>query len=334
MKWATTKSRIAPTVLQEFLHMRQQSIGAQSTLWLSKSQAQLCYRLRCREGVTVNAELFERRTAFSLAEFDQSEKKRLVRLITPPSDHKRIWILTYTDTNCRKLHWLEASEEQQFEAQLYTPETNNITHTTQIIDAKVATPAKPTTALTILNAQETSNPFVVDETLKHTNLVTGKALENGVSNSLSTIWSQYAYTSLQWIPIEDVQKCKNIIPIPGQEPHTVYEYEPQYFVHLNQVNEQQKIQLLCTAPRWVIIRSLKKAVIHCGERWFTWRKMGLNEDLWARRGRVSGVYGGTPQHEIWVRCDHEFGYTGTPHRRHRVRRRLFYNSSQLVPEQH
>ncbi|EKF26814.1 hypothetical protein MOQ_009478 [Trypanosoma cruzi marinkellei] len=341
MQWALTRDRIASSALQQTLHKHQKHINAQSALWLSRTQAWGYYRLQCRGGIPVRADTLGERSIFYFTEYTLRERHALLNMHSLPMNKLSKWMLL-TSAAGGPPAWTAATLEQYTQASFFAF-GENTSETDLLVDATVAVPSSPSHTVIIFNAQETSNPFLIDDTLQHTHFVTGAPFSHVVGSSLSTVWSQFGYTSLKWLPASERNDVKDITVQPGQEPHRVFDLEPVDLVHLCQIsNEHQKV-ILQTVPRWVLLRSLRVPLVLFRGRWLTRRQMNLDEDLKIKRDRAKTDTLKVPErpfsmntwpaehpYELWLWCDDSFSYTGLPQRRHIIHNRFFYNSSQLV----
>ncbi|ESL08316.1 hypothetical protein TRSC58_03983 [Trypanosoma rangeli SC58] len=341
MRWALTRHRVKPSELQRELHRHRQEISAQSTLWLSRAQARDHYRLHSRGGISVKADLFGERNIFYLTEYTSHERKTLLMMQPLPVKNMSRWMLLTTSAS-GFLSWKAATLDQYARASLFASE-ENVSETVLLVDAKVAVPSSPSQSAFVLNAQETSNPFLIDDALQHTHFATGAPFPHVVGSSLSTVWSQFGYTSLKWLLESDVNDLQGGISVlPGQTPHRVVDFKPVDLVHLRQTSHEHQQTTLHSTPRWVLLRSLKEPLIFSEGRWLTWREMNLDENLKTRRDRVTTdmwralhrpLSFNTPSaelpYQLWYPCDHTFIYTGLPRRRYIVYTTFFYNSSQL-----
>ncbi|RNF05587.1 hypothetical protein TraAM80_04413 [Trypanosoma rangeli] len=341
MRWALTRHRIKPPELLRALHRYRQVISAQSALWLSRTQARAYYRLQCHGGISVKADLFGERNIFYLMEYTSRERKTLLMMQPLPVKNVNRWMLLTTSAS-GSLSWTAATLDQYAHASLFAS-GENIFETVLLVDAKVAVPSSPSQSAFVLNAQETSNPFLIDDSLHHTHFATGAPFSHVVGSSLSTLWSQFRYTSLKWLPESGMNDIKGGISVlSGQTPHRVFHFEPVDLVHLRQTSHEYQQATLHSTPRWALLRSLKETLIFSEGRWLTWREMNLDEDLKTRRDRVTTdmlraphlpfsfntLSAGLP-YQLWCPCDHTFIYTGLPRRRYIVYTMFFYNSSQL-----
>ncbi|KEG07479.1 hypothetical protein DQ04_09681030 [Trypanosoma grayi] len=335
MQWALTRRRIKSTEVQQTLHKHQVSIHAQSTLWLSKAQAVNHYRLQCHGGVPITVESLEKRTIFSLAEYSPNERKALLSMQPPPASSGSRWLLLkHASSDSSTVVWSAATLKQYFQASLFSP-MEETSPQALLVDAGVALPSSPSRTVFLFNAQETSNPFLVDDTLHHTHYITGAPFPHILASALSTLWSQFGYTSLSWVPADEMLHLDGITLKKGEEPHQVFDLEPVDLVHIHQINSEKQKEILHAAPRWALLRSLNRPVIFFKGRWLTWRQMNLSEDMRVKAGgavapnrRLEGVAANT--HQIWLSCDDNTLLTGLPQRRHIVHRRYFYNSSQFL----
>ncbi|CCD12079.1 unnamed protein product [Trypanosoma congolense IL3000] len=333
MRWSISRNRIKCPKLKQLLQQHKEIIDAESVLWLSRAQARCHYRLHCRGGLKVPRDVFPTPGVYSLNEYSRQERRNLLRLLAPPTDMCHKWLLL--TRNCAGLTWEPATVEQYAEALLASPATDSHFDGTLLIDAAVAVPSHPQREVLIFNAQEISNPFLIDSSLQHKHFTTGQAFSHGVGSSLSTIWSQFSYTSMRWLPSDDAEQLTGVSPKSGQSPHSVLDPEPIRLFHLEQITEEARAAILRAAPRWVMTQSLTKSVILSGGRWLTWRRMELNDDVGPRhasRGRRGEQTRDLPllRHGIWLHDTDNTPYAGAPLRRYRMRQRLFYNSSQLA----
>ncbi|ORC89097.1 uncharacterized protein TM35_000131010 [Trypanosoma theileri] len=335
MRWALTRQRINSAEVQQILQRHQDSIHAQSTLWLSKAQVRDYYRIQCRGGVTIDAEGFKGRSIFCISEYSSNERRRLLSIQSPPVNRDDKWLLlTTAGSSSTSLTWTPATLEEYFYASLFAC-GEGMSNETLLVDAKVALPSSPSRTISLFNAQETSNPFLIDEALQHTHLITGKPFSHTISSALSTLWSQFGYISLKWIPHDEICNLQGIAVSPGEEPHRVYDLEPVDLVHFTQTDDEYQKNILHSIPRWALLQSLKSPIILFGTRCLTWRQMNLDMDIKGNRCTTTTLNPQlrgfpTSQHDIWIHCDHNLLYSGAPQRRHIVHRKLFYNSSQLL----
>ncbi|RNC57198.1 hypothetical protein TcCL_ESM05192 [Trypanosoma cruzi] len=341
MQWALTRDRIASSELQQTLHKHQKHIHAQSALWLSRTQAWSYYRLQCRGGFPVKADILGERSIFYFTEYTLREQRALLHMHSLPMNKMNKWMLL-TGAAGGPPAWTAATLEQYTQASLFAS-GENTSETALLVDATVAVPSSPSHTVIIFNAQETSNPFLIDDTLQHTHFVTGASFSHVVGSSLSTVWSQFGYTSLKWLPASERNDFKHIAVLPGQEPHRVFDLEPVVLVHLSQTSNEHQKTILQAVPRWVLLRSLRVPLVFFGGRWLTGRQMNLDEDLKIKRDRATADMLKVPErpfsmntlpeelpYELWLWYDDSFPYTGFPQRRHIIHNRFFYNSSQLV----
>ncbi|CBH11047.1 hypothetical protein, conserved [Trypanosoma brucei gambiense DAL972] len=336
MRWAFSRGRITSTELLQLLQKHQENIDAQSVFWLSEAQAKYHYRLQCRGGVEVPRDMLPRPAVYSIIDYSPSERRSLLQSLPLLAirDHKWL-LLTKNCMGSEPFAWKAATLEQYVGALLTSPASEANFDGTLLVDASVAVPSRPQPSVQLFNAQETSNPFLADDSLRHTHLITGKPFPHGVSSALSTLWSQFSYTSMRWLPIDD-DDATNLDSLTlncNQEPHAVFDPEPVQLVCIGQLVEEEQASILHSAPRWVLEHSLKRPIILSNGKWMTWRKMELDEDVrlpCTATARWRSKCQPPPQHQIWLRITNNIHHTGAPLQRCIMHRRLFYNSSQIA----
>ncbi|CAD2220828.1 hypothetical protein AGDE_11439 [Angomonas deanei] len=180
--------------------------------------------------------------------------------------------------------------------------------------------------LTLYNAQQCSNPFIVDSTLEHMDYLTKGPLPESVGSGLTTVASQFNYTSLYWKEVKAADQSAG----PTAAPHCIMTLEGIDLVHVSQLSVEQQKKLLTTISRHVLMGSLKTPFIYCHRRWLLSKKVALTEPV----GRDDiPLADARDQPLLWVDTSLVESYEGAPIQRYRQVKRFYYNSSQLTPFQ-
>ncbi|KPA83783.1 hypothetical protein ABB37_02007 [Leptomonas pyrrhocoris] len=181
----------------------------------------------------------------------------------------------------------------------------------------------------VLNAQETSNPFLVDASLCHRSLVTGAALQDTVSSALTTIAAQFRYTSFDWVEAGMVEAA-GLRVRPSATPHLVNSVESLQVAHVSQLPMERQEELVNLVPRYVLLKSMKLSYVYLHSRWRNAHELELTNRLrHSDIPRVEGTRESPVQLLLWVAVKAEDDFCGPVTVCERSVRRRYYNAQQL-----
>lgn len=181
----------------------------------------------------------------------------------------------------------------------------------------------------VLNVQETSNPFLLDPLLCHRDLVTGSPLDDSINSSLTTIASQFRYTSFKWVEAAAVETAGLQI-CPSAKPHCVRFVTTLAVVHVSQLPAARQELLVTSVPRYALLNSTTKSYVYYGSQWRHPRVLNLLDgpEVADIPRTVDSEEEATPL-LLWVAVTAGEKYTGAAKQCTRMMHCNFYNSEQL-----
>ncbi|KPI87120.1 hypothetical protein ABL78_3773 [Leptomonas seymouri] len=191
--------------------------------------------------------------------------------------------------------------------------------------AQVAVPEE----VAVLNAQETSNAFLVDSSLCHRSYVTGAALQDSISSALTTIAAQFRYTSLDWVEASVVEKTGLRVRA-SATPHLVNSVETLQVVHVSQLPIERQEDMVNSVPRYVLLKSMRASFVYLHSKWRHERALELTSGL--RRIHIPQMEGTIEppiQLLLWVAVSSTDDFSGPTTVCERIIQRRFYNAQQL-----
>ncbi|CCW65046.1 unnamed protein product [Phytomonas sp. EM1] len=192
----------------------------------------------------------------------------------------------------------------------------------------IAWPQSPLQPLTILNAQETTNPFLLDPLLEHVNLVDGKPLSKSLSSGLTTVAAQFGYLSFAWL-----EACNASPDVRSRAtPHSVLVLERMCLLHISQLSIETQRKLMMSASRFVLLRSAISSFVYIThEGWVSESRLRLTEKI--ERSDIPPLAEGSPRQPLlWVadNAGDDMDESDKYLVRYRCSQRLFFNVSQLT----
>lgn len=181
----------------------------------------------------------------------------------------------------------------------------------------------------VLNAQETSNPFLVDCSLCHRSLMTGAAFEDSVSSALTTIAAQFRYTSFNWVEASVVE-TSGLRVRPSAVPHLVNSAGVLRVVHVSQLPLSRQELLVDSVPRRVMLKSMRTSFVLLHGHWRPEFALELTQRL--RIADIPPVDEGEARAMpllLWVAVTPAEAFSGEVTERERSIHRRFYNAQQL-----
>ncbi|CAC9490450.1 conserved hypothetical protein [Leishmania infantum JPCM5] len=183
--------------------------------------------------------------------------------------------------------------------------------------------------VTVFNAQETNNPFLVDAELAHRNLLTKETYQHSIGSSLTTIAAQFRYTSFDWVEAT-AAAAAGLRVRSSAAPHLVNCVDTLRVVHISQLRYTRQQELVAKIPRMTLIKSMTISYIFYHKRWRHHKSMELMRPLLHRNVPCCG----TPQAQalqplLWIAVDLHMEFRGPVTECARHSRKQFYNSQQL-----
>ncbi|CAM36687.1 conserved hypothetical protein [Leishmania braziliensis MHOM/BR/75/M2904] len=253
-------------------------------------------------------------------------KREILSLYPPPSTPPGSCL--FLDSSGSDTRWRPASMSECFDA-AFVRSDSPASHQHLLCAADCAAGGTFAEEVTVLNAQETNNPFLVDADLTHRNLLDKVAFQHSIGSSLTTIAAQFRYTSFDWVEVTAVAAA-GLRVCANAEPHLVSCADELRVVHISQLPSQRQEELVAAIPRQILIKSMAFSYVFYHKRWRYHKLMGLTSPLLHRHIPCCG----TPQAQalqplLWIAVDQNMEFHGTVTKRERRLPRRFYNSQQL-----
>ncbi|EPY25000.1 hypothetical protein STCU_06894 [Strigomonas culicis] len=181
--------------------------------------------------------------------------------------------------------------------------------------------------LEVINAQQSTNPFLLDPSLEHMDWLSKEPLPPAISSGLTTTAAQYGYTSFSWLEASAARD--NDIRCHG-EPHKIVAMESVSLLHVSQLPLQRQRALLDITPRHVLLNAMQHPFVRSRTRWLKAKTYGITLPL-RREDLPVGAEERLSHPLLWVEC-------GTPQpdsaalTRNRTVIKFFFNASQVITE--
>lgn len=268
-------------------------------------------------------------SALYFSHLPESTRSSIVHT-TPPLPFRGVQII---DKNADgSLFWREAECEEILDASLFPSEADEHTLLYSVAVEPFGENIPPV-ALSLYNAQQCNNPFLVDPSLQHIDLLTNQPFPAAMHSGLTTIAAQFNYHGYQWVSASNIGEphCP-FEPLPSQEPHVVLVEEEVRFAHVSQLPTHRQRVLASRLPRYMTGRIHNSHVVYHGQRWRSSNSLGLYQKL-SDRDLPSSLLNDTSQNRalrrFWVTVDEEAEIEGPTVLRHLTVFKKVYHASQL-----
>lgn len=327
--WALTAAPIQNNEARQLLARYQKQNGFQSNMWLLPRHltlfgvralypAQLLLPTRCLLSNPPRA------VPFALLA-PPTQRRILHDCPVPMVPPGRYLFLERTPAVTR---WRAATVAECFDAAFIQSNTS-YGHMQLLCESNCAERLLMPEEVAVLNAQETSNPFLIDTGLCHRNLVTGATLQDAIGSVLTTIAAQFCYSSFDWVEASVVESA-GLRVRPLATPHRVNCTEKLGVVHVSQLPMLRQEELVESIPRYVLLKSQKTSFVYLHAQWRNQSKLGLTSPL--RRSDIPPAdCDGDPPVDLllWVAVTPKDEFSGPITKRERSVYRRFYNAQQL-----
>ncbi|KAG5504497.1 hypothetical protein JKF63_04949 [Porcisia hertigi] len=255
-----------------------------------------------------------------------SRKRKILSTHPPPSTPPGSCL--FLESAGADKSWRLASLSECFDA-AFVRSSSPLSHQHLLCAADSVDSVTVDEEVTVFNAQETSNPFLVDVDLVHRNLFTKMALQHSLGSALTTIAAQFGYTSLDWVE-ETKAAAEGLRVRVGAAPHLVNCYETLRVVHISQLPSETQERLVSAIPRVVLIKSMSVSFVYYESHWHHHKLLKMLYPLQHR----DVPCGETPQMQVlqpllWIAVDEAMTFCGTVVECERRIHRRYYNSQQL-----
>ncbi|KAG5504881.1 hypothetical protein GH5_05512 [Leishmania sp. Ghana 2012 LV757] len=255
-----------------------------------------------------------------------SRKREILRLYPPPYSPPASCL--FLENSGDAMRWRSASMLECFDAAFVR--SDSLSSRQYLLCAPdCATSMEVEEEVTVLNAQETNNPFLVDTDLLHRDLLKSVTFQHSIASALTTIAAQFRYTSFDWVE-EAAASAAGLRVCAGTSPHLVSCVETLRVVHISQLPSERQRELVDSVPRTTLIKSMSVSFVFYSERWRHYKSVEMTRPLVHRDIPRSG----TPEIQdlqplLWVAVDSNMKFCGNVTERERLIRRLYYNLQQL-----
>lgn len=323
--WALHKGVIRhPAVLQKLQEWKTKHHFT-SDLWLTPSQ--LTYfdvRLRCRartQRLVVPSEyLIERQTlsAFPLSALPAKTKAEIAEASSPPISTDRLPLIVQKGP-AGGHEWRTATLDEFMDASLYGSDFTEPRGKMLLSSSSVHVHRRLPEYVVLLNAQDTSNPFRVDDSLAHHNWLCGSVFHPSISEGLTTVAAQFSYGSYYWVLEEDLTAT------PPAAPHVVQELQIIHLLHISQLPVAQQENIIAKLPCAISTKAFRTPYIYRSGRWWGSHAAALTDRLSATDVPATQ----SPREPLlWLETQNEEDFASSLIRHRRVLYRV-YNLEQL-----
>ncbi|GET88841.1 hypothetical protein, conserved [Leishmania tarentolae] len=260
-----------------------------------------------------------------------SRKRDIFSLCPPPSTPPGS--CSFLECSGASMRWRPASVLECFHAAFVCSDFPSC-HQHLLCAAHCAGSVTVADEVTVFNAQETTNPFLIDDDLVHRNFLTKEAYQHSIGSSLTTIAAQFRYTSFDWIEAT-VAATAGLRVCASATPHLVNCVETLRVVHISQLPHKRQQELVDDIPRLTLLKSMTISYIFYRNRWRHHRALDVKPSLLHRHVPCCG----TPQAQalqplLWLPVDVNKEFRGSVTECKRQVRKQFYNSQQLELDLH
>jgi hypothetical protein len=330
MMWALNAAPIRSPEAQQLLRRYKHCNKFQSNLWLLPRHLKL-FGVRALYPpqllLPTNELLAAPLRAVPLSLLSPSTKRRILSDHPPPTVPSGRFILL--ERSPAVTRWRLATVEECFDAAF--PQSGvGCGHSHLLCEPSFTECLSLPTEVAVLNAQETSNPFLVDPLLCHRSLVTGDTFQTSISSALTTVAAQFGYTSLNWVEARLVEEA-GLRACASAAPHVVNYTESLRVVHVSQLPMSRQEELVDAVPRYVLTRSTRTSFVYLHGCWRPESAIGLTARL--QRSKIPQLDDGelVPPMRLllWAAVTANDAYVGPVMERERNVHCRFYNAQQL-----
>ncbi|KAG5463827.1 hypothetical protein LSCM1_08293 [Leishmania martiniquensis] len=327
--WALTSRPIQNAEALQLMEYYKKRNALQSNKWLlPRHLASLAVRPRYPAQLVLPADSVIQPPLRAVPFFSlpSSRKRDILDLFPPP--YSPLGSCLFLECIGASMRWRPASTLECFDAAfVYSDSLSSRQHLLCTPDCapSVTLPEE----VTVYNAQETTNPFLVDDDLVHRSLLDGRTFQHNIASSLTTIAAQFNYTSFDWVEAAEISAA-GLRVCAGASPHLVNSAETLRMVHISQLPSKQQKELVNAMPRFTLIKSMSVTFIFQKKRWYHHKSMQLRHPLLRRdvpcctTSQLQAL-----QPLLWVAVDLNVDFPGVVTERERLIHRLYYNSQQL-----
>ncbi|CCW68220.1 unnamed protein product [Phytomonas sp. Hart1] len=331
--WAITKRPILNTEAGRQLEARRKLCDFQSNMWLLPSHLHI---LRLRTG-TRNSTLVlpaEDFIEISPRAFPVSQvPPRFLSTIAehaPPSAILGKPPIIFDVADSGTYFWRLSTMDEYLDASLIWSEMSFPRNWLLCSSRVVEWPQTRLQPLMILNAHETTNPFLLDPLLEHINLKDGNPLPKYLSSGLTTVAAQFKYSSFRWL---EASEASSVVKS-SATPHLVSILAKMHLLHISQLPIEIQRKMVMKIPRFVLLRSNIMPFVYIENKgWLSRKRICFTEQI-TRSDLPLSNEELSHQPLIWlaVNADDAMAVSNTYLVRYYVTQRLFYNASQLKTE--
>lgn len=329
MLWSFTKRRINNDAVQ-YLKEHQNKFQFDSSAWLLHSHLKPLNASLQPDAAPLElpSVLFHGSppVAFPFANLRKSIQQSVIFCSPPPAVRTPHIVDKKPDGS---LHWRSALDHEILDASLYTQDTElSFLCSTAVEPFTLSSSTTPQSTLCVFNAQQCGNPFALDSALTHTNLLTNEEFPDAFRSGLTTIASQFGYSTFRWLLATDLQRPQvGFEVLRDQQPHAVLIEEGTALLHVSELPAEQQSRLLSAAPRFVLLEGFDKPFVLMNDKWHNPVRLGFNEKLRAKHMPKSASSSRHPL--LWVAAADQPEVSAVPLLRHRSQMVRVYHASQL-----
>eukprot|EP00796_Vickermania_ingenoplastis_P009726 gene9726-6814_t len=281
--WALSKRPIVRSEALLQLSLFKEKNGFDSSIWLLESHTKhLGVQLTSSaEPLQIQAEWLKDGEPCAVPFTILTDKlRKSIVFSTPPPAALKATSLDIQPTG--RLYWRPATAEEVLDASLNSTDNQEsiLLCSSKAVPLSNSCKSVTNSTLSLFNAQQSNNPFALDESLRHSDLLTHKELPSAYWSGLTTVAAQFHYTSFRWLQASALKQPGCIYQVKeGQMPHTLVAEEEVQLLHVFQLSPSRQAKLLARTPRFVLLRGLEKAFVRYDRWWKTASRLCLQGRL-------------------------------------------------------
>ncbi|KAK7198581.1 hypothetical protein NESM_000820900 [Novymonas esmeraldas] len=268
-------------------------------------------------------------SAVPLAALPLDEQRRVCISHPPPPATQGTWLLL--ERHAGAMRWRTSTVMESFDAAFVRSDCilpgRRLLCAPDSIDAALVS-----SEVVVLNAQETTNPYLVDTQLMHRELLSQTPFSHSTASALTTVAAQFGYTSLEWVEATKVKTAHRRVR-DGEAPHRIHMTSRLRVAHLSQLPVQQQKALVNCISRSALITSMTMSLIFHRQRWRNQLSFGvtpklLRDDIPC----VDGPHARSHHPLLWVTVKSDEPLIGAALEREHCTQQWYFNSQQTETE--